>query len=49
MRAGCGANDTASMPGRDRFVMYIPTEWTALDSNCRHSDGRVRNVWYWRI
>jgi hypothetical protein len=28
MRAGCGADDTARMPGRDnRYVMYIPKTW----------------------
>ena len=34
MREGCGADDTASMPGRDRHcVMYIPKEWAEQDSN----------------
>ena len=32
MRAGCGADDKASMPGRDsRCVMYIPREWADQD------------------
>jgi len=35
MRAGFGADDSASLPGRDsRFVMYIRREWADLTRTC---------------
>jgi hypothetical protein len=47
MRAGCGADDTASMPGRDnRYVMYMPKKWEApTPIGPQKRDSRTLGFW----